>query len=163
MILFLMPFSILFFILSLILLLILFSIVTVPILPPRSAREVTTILSAVYTFRSRPVTSMNRSRVPWLTLVRCPLIIGGNESTWSLASSIRGYLSNPSMRCAYFTPFGWRSSISCMVMGSSKSRGTKLKSGSAATYLNGGSISLISCMPMETFLRSLPRPQCRSS
>ena len=54
---------------------------TLSILPPRSAREVTTMFRALKTMPSIPVTSMNRSSVSSVTDVSSPLMMGGKEST----------------------------------------------------------------------------------
>ena len=71
------------------------------ILPPRTESCKQTSISADSQARmSRPVTSMNKSRVFVVTVVWSPLIIGGNDSTASLESKMIGTLSIPSKRCA---------------------------------------------------------------
>ncbi len=113
-------------------------ICTDSIFPPRSASAVVTMFNATDTDLSVPVTSMNRSSVSSLTRVSVPLMIGGNDSTLPRESRIRGYLSNFSTRCANLTPFGCSVRISSIDIGTSKSRGTNSKVGSAAMYSNGG-------------------------
>ena len=74
---------------------------TVSILPPRSARAVATMSRAPFTaLRSLPVTSMNRSCFPTVTVVSTPLMIGGNDRTDPFLSRMIGYSSKPSRRWA---------------------------------------------------------------
>ena len=77
-------------------------------------------------FLSLPVTSMNRSCLPTVTVVRTPFMIGGNDSTEPFLSRMTGYLSNPSRRCAYALPFSFLSRISARSISSSMARGTNL-------------------------------------
>ena len=61
-------------------------------LRPLSMRE------ASHARSSQPVTSMKKSRVCWVTVVWSPLMMGGNDSTSSLLSTMRGYSRMPSSK-----------------------------------------------------------------
>ena len=140
-------------------------ITTVSILPPRSARAVATMSRAPLTaLRSLPVTSMKRSCLPTVTVVRTPLIMGGKERTEPFLSRMIGYWSKPSRRWAYALPFSFLSRISDRSISSSMARGTNLTEwGSTSLYTNGGSTLFRSWMPMASLLLFLPMVMCSFS
>ena len=99
--------------------------VTDSILPPRSAMAVATMSRAPFTaLRSVPVTSMNRSCFPTVTVVSLPLMIGGNDSTCPSASKMTGYSENPSRSLLYSLPFSFFSRIWARSSSSSIASGT---------------------------------------
>ncbi len=134
---------------------------TAPMLPPLSARAVQTMSRAPFTaLRSVPVTSMKRLRVSVVTVVRAPLIMGGNDSTLPSESLMMGYFSAPLSRSAYSRPFSCFSSISSRSISSVLARGTNLASlGSSREYVKGGTTLSRSCMPIASLL--LLRPMVR--
>ena len=113
---------------------------------------------------SVPVTSTMMFVVSSLSLVNSPLMIGGIDNTCSSLSIMRGYLSNLSIKWAYFSPFAWSFNISSGVISSSISRGTKEFSFfGVAMYLYGPLMTSALWTPIATFLRSLPITQWRFS
>ena len=100
--------------------------ITDSILPPRSARAHATMSKAPLTaLASLPVTSMKRSCLPTVTVVRRPLMMGGNERTCPSESRMTGYSDIPSRSLLYSLPFSFLSRISAMSISSSMARGTK--------------------------------------
>ena len=77
-------------------------------------------------FRSLPVTSTKRLRLPTVTVVSAPLMIGGKERTLPCLSCMTGYLSMPARRWAYPTPFSCLERISSMSISSVLASGTNL-------------------------------------
>ena len=96
------------------------------ILPPTSANEEHIMFKAWFTaFSSVPVTSTIMFFVSSESFVNSPLMIGGIDRTLLSLSRIKGYLSNLSIKWAYFSPFWFFSRISSGVSSSPISRGTK--------------------------------------